>query len=109
MFNNEPEEHFFNQHKDIIPAEEVITAIDFNTSKLKRSEPKFYSLTVSPSKYELEKLKNNSLDLKRYTRELMKDYAASFNRDQEIKEITMADVPEIEQEYRTCGKYNIQH
>ena len=46
-------EHFFNQYGDEISAEEVVKEIDGNTAKLKKKEPKFYSITVSPSKYEL--------------------------------------------------------
>ena len=52
----------------------MIKEIDGNTAKLKSKEPKFYSITVSPSKYELKRLQNNSTDLKKYTRELMKEY-----------------------------------
>ena len=74
-------EDFFNQYDDQISAEEVVKEIDGNTAKLKKTEPKFYSITVSPSRYELNRLKNSSEDLKRYTRELMKDYVASFNRE----------------------------
>ena len=83
--NQNPEieemEHFFNQDREKISAQEVIKDIDGNTLKLKKVEPKFYSITVSPSQYELQRLKNNSIDLQRYTREIMKDYAASFNRE----------------------------
>ena len=74
-------EHFFNQYGDEISAEDVVKEIDGNTAKLEKHEPRFYSITVSPSKYELRKLQNSSEDLKRYTRELMKDYVASFNRE----------------------------
>src|SRR5690606_37906641 len=63
------EEFFFNQHGDRISAKEVVQEIDGNTAKLKKIEPKFYSITVSPSKYELKRLQNSSEDLKRYTRE----------------------------------------
>jgi hypothetical protein len=71
-------EHFFNQYGDEIAAKEVVKEIDGNTSKLKKTEPKFYSITISPSKYELKQLQNSSTDLKAYTREVMKDYSASF-------------------------------
>src|SRR5690554_8224573 len=74
-------ELFFNQYGDGISAKEVVQEIDGNTSKLKMREPKFYSITVSPSKYELQRLQNNSVDLKKYTRELMENYVASFNRE----------------------------
>ena len=85
-------EHFFNQYGDEISAEEVVKEIDGNTAKLKKKEPKFYSITVSPSKYELRKLQNNSQDLKTYTRELMKDYVASFNREIHGRPTTIDDI-----------------
>ena len=85
-------EHFFNQFGDEISAEEVVKEIDGNTAKLKKKEPKFYSITVSPSKYELRELQNNSQDLKTYTRELMKDYVASFNREINGRPITIDDI-----------------
>ncbi len=85
-------EHFFNQYGDEINAENVIKEIDANTAKLKKIEPKFYSITVNPSKYELRKLQNSSEDLKRYTRAIMKDYAGSFNREIHGKPITVDDI-----------------
>ena len=85
-------EHFFNQYGDEISAEEVVKEIDGNTAKLKKKEPKFYSITVSPSKYELKKLQNNSQDLKTYTREIMKDYVASFNREINGRPITIDEI-----------------
>jgi hypothetical protein len=85
-------EHFFNQFTDEIAPEEVAQEIDGNTTKLKRKEPKFYSITVSPSKYELRKLQNHSQDLKIYTRELMKDYVSSFNREIHGRPITIKDI-----------------
>lgn len=85
-------EHFFNQYGDEISAEEVVKEIDGNSAKLKKKEPKFYSITVSPSKYELRKLQDNSQDLKRYTRELMKDYVASFNREINGRPVTVDDI-----------------
>ncbi|WP_298487042.1 MobB family relaxase [uncultured Maribacter sp.] len=85
-------EHFFNQYGEEISAKEVVKEIDGNTAKLKKTEPKFYSITISPSKYELKQLQNNSKDLKAYTRELMKDYVASFNREINGKQITINDI-----------------
>jgi len=40
-------EFFFNQKEDDISPEVVIKEIDTNTSKLKKIEPKFYSITVT--------------------------------------------------------------
>ncbi len=82
----EPElqEHFFNQDNDRISPEQVIKEIDGNTAKLKKSEPKFYSLTINPSQRELNAIGNDSEMLRKYVREIMKDYAASFYRDKEV-------------------------
>jgi len=85
-------EQFFNQYSDEISAEEVVREIDGNTAKLEKTEPRFYSITVSPSKYELNRLQNSSEDLKNYTRELMKDYVASFNREINGRPITIDDI-----------------
>tara|TARA_R110000823_G_scaffold76218_6_gene174105 strand:- start:9112 stop:10143 length:1032 start_codon:yes stop_codon:yes gene_type:complete len=85
-------EHFFNQYGDGISAEELVKDIDGNGGKLKKTEPKFYSITVSPSKYELNRLQNSNEDLKKYTRELMKDYVASFNREINGRPITIDDI-----------------
>jgi hypothetical protein len=85
-------EHFFNQYGDDIDAKEVVKEIDSNTAKLKNREPKFYSITVSPSQSELRKLQNNSEDLKTYTRAIMKHYSRSFNREINSKPITVDDI-----------------
>ncbi|WP_165733690.1 MobB family relaxase [Polaribacter sp. 20A6] len=104
--DQESMEHFFNQYDDEISAEEVVSSIDKNTRKLKKNEPKFYSITVSPSKYELKKLLNNHQDLKKYTRAIMKDYVISFNREINGKPITINDIKyyaKIEQQRRFKG------
>ena len=85
-------EHFFNQYGDEISAKEVVKEIDGNKAKLKKTEPKFYSITISPSKYELKQLQNSSKDLKAYTRKVMKDYVASFNREINGRPITIDDI-----------------
>lgn len=78
------QEHFFNQYNDRIDPETVIKEIDGNTAKLKKKEPKFYSIIVSPSQRELLHIQNSSEYLKQYTRELMKEYAKSFHRDRTV-------------------------
>ncbi|RXG23194.1 MobB family relaxase, partial [Leeuwenhoekiella marinoflava] len=85
-------EHFFNQNGDEISAEEVVREIDGNTAKLEKHEPRFYSITVSPSKYELKRLQNHSKDLQKYTREIMKDYVASFNREINGRPVNIDDI-----------------
>lgn len=101
----EEQEFFFNQYKDQIPAEEVVRQIDVNTAKLEKTEPRFYSITVSPSKYELSRLQNNSEDLKKYTREIMKDYVASFNREINGRPVNIDDIKYYAKiEHQRCFK-----
>ncbi len=85
-------EFFFNQYGDRISAEEVVREIDANTAKLEKTEPRFYSITISPSKYELNRLKTISEDLKKYTREVMKDYVAAFNRELNGRQVNIDDI-----------------
>ena len=47
----EDKEHFFNQYREGISAREVVQEMYGNTVKLKQIEPKYYSITVSPSQY----------------------------------------------------------
>jgi hypothetical protein len=81
---HEKQEHFFSQTEDKISSEKVISEIDSNTAKLKKTEPKFYSIVVSPSQRELKKIAQNPEALKAYTRELIKEYANSFYREKPI-------------------------
>ncbi|PRX53952.1 MobB family relaxase [Flagellimonas meridianipacifica] len=85
-------QYFFNQYGEQFSAEEVTEAIDKNTAKLKKREPKFYSITVSPSARELRQIEDNKNALKQYTREIMKDYAASFNREINGRTVTVDDI-----------------
>lgn len=77
-------ENFFDQYNDKIAPEKVISEIDANTAKLRKRDPKFYSIVVSPSQRELKAINNDPAHLRKYVRELMKDYAASFNRNQQV-------------------------
>ncbi|WP_422860671.1 MobB family relaxase [Flagellimonas sp. S174] len=102
-------EHFFNQYGEEITSNEVIKEIDGNTAKLKKTEPKFYSITINPSKRELQQLQNHSIDLKAYTRELMKDYAEAFNREINGQKVTVNDIKyyakiEYERTYKGTDK-----
>ena len=86
------QEHFFNQYGEEITGSEVIKEIDGNTTKLKKKEPKFYSITINPSKRELKQLQDSKRDLKTYTQELMKDYAAAFHREVNGKAVSVNDI-----------------
>ena len=83
------QELYFNHEENSIDAERVIAEIDANTAKLKKKEPKFYSLVVSPSQGELKHIGDDPEKLRQYTREVMKAYAAAFYRD---REVTVKDI-----------------
>ena len=83
------QELFFDQKNDKIPPEQVVNEIDGNIAKLKKVEPKFYSLTINPSQQELKTINNDPEQLRMYVREVMKDYSSSFHRD---KPVTVDDI-----------------
>ncbi|WP_299529731.1 MobB family relaxase [Ulvibacterium sp.] len=78
------QEHFFDQNTDRVLAETVIKEIDGNTAKLKKKDPKFYSIIINPSQRELKHIKNDPEKLRKYTRELMKEYAKCFYRNETV-------------------------
>lgn len=87
----------------------MIKEIDGNTAKLKLKEPKYYSLTISPSQYELKHIQNNPEKLKAFVREAMKEYAGSFNREINGRPVNVDDIKyfaKIEQE-RTYKGYDL--
>lgn len=78
-------EQFFDQYQDKIDHKHVVREIDANTKKLRSRDPRFYSITISPSQRELRHLDNPDIQLKEYTRQLMEEYAKSFHRETEIR------------------------
>ncbi|GMN11553.1 hypothetical protein MTsPCn9_25690 [Croceitalea sp. MTPC9] len=86
------QEKFFDQYGEEISSGEVIQGIDGNTAKLKKKEPKFYSITINPSKRELKQLQNHGKYLRAYTREVMKDYAKAFNREINGRKVNVNDI-----------------
>ncbi len=92
------QEHFFDQDNDEVSPETVISEIDGNSKKLRKRDPKFYSIVVSPSAKELKHINNDPALLRQYTRELMKDYAASFYRDRKVTVHDIKYYAKIEQE-----------
>lgn len=91
-------EKYFTQGEDGIGAETVIERIDANTAKLKKRDPKFYSLVVSPSARELRHIGDDPEKLRRYTRELMKAYAAAFYRDRKVDVADILYFAKVERE-----------
>lgn len=85
-------EHFFDQNHNEISAAEVIKEIDSNTAKLKKTEPKFYSMTLNPSQRELKAIGDSPEALKQYTKEAMKSYSKAFNREIDGKPVSVNDI-----------------
>jgi hypothetical protein len=91
-------ENFFDQLNDKVSPEKVISEIDGNTAKLRKRDPKFYSMVVSPSQRELKAINNDPSHLRKYVRELMKDYANSFYRNQQVSVDNLKYYAKIEHE-----------
>lgn len=88
--------HFFSDEKDLVRIQEATQGIDSNKGKLGKDEYKYYMLTINPSDKEqahlLPKGKNEVLALtpkeqsiyesrlRDYSRKVMDNYAASFNK-----------------------------
>ena len=104
-------ENFFDQYHDKVSPEKVISEIDGNTAKLRKRDPKFYSMVVSPSQWELKAINNDPDHLRMYVRELMKDYANSFHRNQQVSVDSIKYYAKIEHErtYRGFEKQVIEN
>jgi len=85
-------EHFFSHWEDKIAPEKVIQDIDGNTVKLSLKEPRFYAITISPSRSELNALTKPSEDLRAYTRKVMEAYTRCFNREIDGRPIRTSDI-----------------
>ncbi len=83
---NQFDEGFFNNEKDNINPEEIISKIDSNTKKLEKKHDKFYHLYVAPSNKELKNITSKS-DLKDYVNKLMNEYAVNFNKGLNVNDI----------------------
>lgn len=69
---------FFNQFATNITKKKAVEIIDNNVKGLKKEELKFYSLTINPSKQELESIKNDPDKLVSFTRNAMSDFAKNI-------------------------------
>ena len=98
----EDREAFFSHDSDQVSRFEVIEKIDNNAAKLKKHEPRFYSITLNPSQMELSEIEASSQALKQYTRKAMDDYAKHFYRDRTVTANDLVYYGKIERE-RTFG------
>ena len=74
--------YFFSMDRDRCNKWEVVQQIDNNGKGqgLERKDDRFYSLVISPSQAELAHIGDNAQRLKDYTRQVMENYAANFNK-----------------------------
>lgn len=78
-------EIFFDQSRDEVSPDEVVARINGNTKGVQATQEKFFSIVVSPSEDELRHIKNDDERLRTYIRQVMENYAQSFNlRDQQL-------------------------
>lgn len=123
IFSNK--EPFFSHGSGSIDPQYVINSIDNNKKGLKDKDAKFFMLTINPSEYELKHLaflatgrkdishisqmKPKELDkynnlLKGYTRKVMEEYAASFDRGLSGKDLVYYAKLEQERHYKGTDK-----
>ncbi|MGZ2371872.1 DUF5712 family protein [Ancylomarina sp. YFZ004] len=74
-------EFFFNHLNNLIPDYEVVNSIDGLKQGLSKDDAKFYSGSINLSQEELSFLNNDIKAIKAYTIEVIKLYAANFNRE----------------------------
>jgi hypothetical protein len=85
LFPDAKQEHWFNGNAIQIPSYVVKNAIDGNVAKLSKTEAKFFLVNISPSRKEIEWLKQkygelNKKAFKAYALKIMDEYARNFNR-----------------------------
>lgn len=90
--NPDQKVYFFSQIDEKIEPDTVTREIDANTSKLKKTVPRYYSIIISPSKRELQHIGNDPELLKKYLREVMKKYAEGFRREINGKPVSVEDI-----------------
>lgn len=74
------QKQFFNKEGSHFDAETVEKEIDNNRAKLKKTDTKYYMITVNPSQRELEHIGHDEEKFKDYINDLMDKYAENFNR-----------------------------
>ena len=85
-------ESLFFRTSDQVSRFKVIDHIDKNTRKLKKKEPKFYSITLNPSPQELKYMDANPEKLKAYTRKVMENYASHFHNEINDRPVNINDI-----------------
>lgn len=85
-------EFFFNHNSDRVSSAQVINTIDNLRSGVGKDEVKYYSLVISPKEQELVKISNSVSELRKYTRQVMEEYASSFNGLNKVKKVQAKDL-----------------
>lgn len=100
---------FFNQFGSNITKKQAVELIDYNVKGLKKEELKFYSLTLNPSKEELEVIKNDPEKLKSFTRNVMADFAKNItNQNVNPDELVWAAIIHDKRHYTNLDKYKYE-
>lgn len=86
------QEFFYNDKVDRISDRSVISLIDNNKKGLRSGDAKFYMLTINPSEKELAHIANDRNSLVEYTKSVIDEYAAGFNRKIEGRELKAEDL-----------------
>lgn len=73
-------EMYFTTGRDMVTGQEVIKAIDNNSPKISKGEARFYSIVIAPKAEEMEHLKNDKNELKKYAVDAMNIYAGEFKK-----------------------------
>ena len=86
-------ELYFTSGRDMVSSQEVVKMIDNNCPKIMKGEARFFCLVVAPHPQEMEHLKNNIPELKKYGQQVMNLYAQNFNgKDGNSKKLTGDDL-----------------
>lgn len=86
-------ELYFTADRDMVSSQEVVKVIDNNCPKISKGEARFFCIVIAPHPQEMEHLKNDIAELKKYGQEVMNLYAKNFNRkDGSSKKLTGDDL-----------------
>lgn len=80
---------FFSAELEQVRGLEVVERMDANAERqgLKKEQDRFYTFTLDPSQKELEHIASDEQKLKAFTRQAMENYAATFQKGLESKDL----------------------
>lgn len=100
---------FFNQFGSNMTKKQAVELIDNNVKGLKKEELKFYSLTLNPSKEELDAIKNDPEKLKSYTINVMSDFAKNItNQNVNPDDLVWTAIIHDKRHYTNLDKFKFE-